>query len=181
MTLFFPNGYKQFQDKCEKFEPKGTFDKDPEWLTKGFKAKTEIDKSQEEVALLAWALPGNFCPACRSNTVNPDSESRCQTLFEGFLPAHCRGQCTPSLGVFIFDEHRPDLRMRPGDVVRYQRCAKCNHENLFGKNEASFICPKEAWDTAATRQQENFQIAIEGKIKALILAGDSPLAEQYRI
>lgn len=178
MTLFLPNGYKEFQDKCQLYEPKGKWDKDPDWLTKGFKQQNLNVNISDEVALLAWNLPGNFCPSCRSNTADPSG--RCQTLFEGFSLAHCRGQCTPALGTFIFEEHRPDLHMKPGDVIRYQRCAKCNHDNLFGKNEASFICSKEAWEEAATREQENFQLAIEGKIKSLILAGERPIAEQHR-
>lgn len=178
MTLFLPNGYKVFQDKCQKFEPKGTWDKDPEWMSQGFKASGKDVKVSDEVVLMAWDLPGNFCPACKSNTANPGG--RCETLFEGFSLSYCRGQCTPSLGTFIFEEHRPDLHMKPGDLVRYRRCAKCNHDNLFNQNAATFICTKEAWEEAAAREQEKFQLAIEGKIKALILGGDHPITEQHR-
>lgn len=178
MTLIFPRGYKEFQEKCRLYEPKGTWDKDPKWMTEGFKASGKDVKISDEIVLLAWNLPANFCPSCRSNNIDP--KARCQTLFEGFGLSYCRGQCTPSLGMFVFEEWRPDLQMKPGDVVRYNRCAKCNHDNLFGKNEASFICSKEAWEEAAAREQENFQLAIEGKIKSFILSGERPIAEQHR-
>lgn len=178
MTLILPKGYKAFQDKCKLYEPKGTWDKDPKWLTEGFKASGKDVKISDEIALLAWNLPANFCASCGSNTADPSG--RCQTLFEGFSVSYCRGQCTPALGTFIMEEHKPELHMRPGDVIRYQRCAKCNHNNLFSKKEASFICTKDAWEEAASREQENFQLAIEQKIKSLILAGERPITEQHR-
>lgn len=177
--LIFPNGYSEFQEKCRLYEPKGTWDKDPAWLSEGFKPSGKEVKISDEVALLAWNLPGHFCASCRSNSADP--AGRCGISFEGLAMSLCRGQCTPSQGVFVFDEHRPDLHMRPGDVVRYQRCAKCNHENIFSKNEASFICTEEAWEEAATREQEKFQTAIESKIKSFILSGERPFTENYRI
>lgn len=178
MTLFLPNGYGEFQEKCRLYEPKGTWDKDPEWLTKGFKPTKAADKKPDEIPILAWNLPHTFCPACGSNSTNP--QGKCDTLFEGFALSNCRGQCTRSLGTFVFEEHRPDLHMKPGDVIRYSRCAKCNHDNIFGKNEASFICTEDAWEEAAAREQERFQLAIEGKVKAFISSGERPLSEQIR-
>lgn len=176
MTLILPNGYKEFNERRRLYDQRGTFDKDPKWLTEGFKPQKEREIAIADTRL-AWNVPPSFCPSCEST--NADPRGSCNIFFDGMVRSHCRGQCTPSAGMFVFKEHRPDLRMQPNDVIRYQRCAKCRHHNLFNTDEASFICPQDAWEVAASREQDKFQEAIEGFIRTRISSGDEPITESY--
>ncbi len=156
MTLIFPRGYKEFQDKCYQWEP-GKKSKEQHWSEKGFQPTqgSYSHKGDDVTSQRVWNVPANFCPDCGRKSIDQDNQRRGRP------------------GMFCFPEPHPELRLNPGDVIMYHRCGDCANESLFNE-QPSLVYPDGAWDRLQHNTQARIEQHLQGYIKSRILAGEEP-------
>lgn len=154
--LILPKGYAAKKAEWAIEETTGILDK-PTLKETGFSVTQEVDKRDDMLGtVLKWLLPETFCPDCERRDAEPCPEQ--------------------SEGVYVFDEPRPDLEVRPGDVIIYYRCKDCYEASLWDEKSKLRLPPMyQAKYRRAKRVGKN----VVSWIKAQLAGGNRPLTEGH--
>lgn len=156
--LILPKGYQAWKDELSQVEYHGTLEKATVRET-GFTQTEHMDKRDDiHGTILKWDLPDTFCPDCERTTIDPTN------AFNG------------SQGVWTFDEPRPEIKMRPGDVLLYNVCGDCREAAIWDDSSKLQLPP--SYRAKFRRAQRIAQNCVLW-IKARIISGEEPVNEGH--
>lgn len=156
--LILPQGYEKWKEETSIDESTGMLDK-PTLRETGFKVTQEIDKRDDLLgSVLKWVLPDTFCADCGRKDISPEK---------------AQGGTN---GTYVFDEPRPDLQMRPGDVLHYPVCVDCYEASLWDDKSRLILPPSQQ---LKYRRAQRIGRNCQSYIKMLVIRGDKPLTEDH--
>lgn len=156
--LILPKGYEHKKREWAVEETTGILDA-PTLRETGFKVTQEIDKRDDLLgSVLKWIIPDTFCPDCERKDISPEQ------ALEGLN------------GTYTFDEPRPDLQMRPGDVLQYGICGDCYQASMWDDSSRLQLPPAYR---AKFRRAQRIGRNCQSWIKMMISRGDKPVVEGH--
>lgn len=160
--LILPNGHGAWEQRMQSDECSGTLDQ-ATYSETGFAAKTgALMDYHIQDSTLRWDIPWSFCPHC------------CPAMPGRAIDRENAENGAP--GIFLFDEPRPDLDVRPGHVIKYNTCGECRQHNIWG-GKPKLIYPTGGFDRFQRTVQQRVQDGIVSWIKNAQLRGIKPLED----